>query len=87
LVKKVEENRQKYLSWNIGVLNNFFLVHMCRMVVALAWAGVDLIVALAMRPLWANIFLFGATGSQKKFEFLEPLRKRNEQKKIYGLIT
>lgn len=86
-VKQMEENKQKYLSWNVGVLNNFYLVHMCRMVLAIMWASLDLAVAVAMRPLWGNVFLFGATGNQKKFEYLLPMRKMHEQKKKYGLLT
>jgi hypothetical protein len=39
------------------------------------WSLLDLIIALLMRPLWANVFLFGATGNSEKFEFLDPLRR------------
>jgi len=86
-IKINEEEKQKFISWNIGLLNNFFFVHMCRMSIALMWGILDLIVAILMRPLWGNLFLFGNTGNQSKFEFLEPLRKKNEQKRRTGLIT
>jgi hypothetical protein len=33
--KLVEENRQKFISWNVGVINNFFFVHMARMILSL----------------------------------------------------
>ncbi len=51
------------------------------------WGTLDLFISLLMRPLWGNLFLFGNTGNQAKFEYLEPIRKRGEQKRIYGIIT
>eukprot|EP01126_Amoeba_proteus_P003581 TRINITY_DN11198_c0_g1_i2.p1 TRINITY_DN11198_c0_g1~~TRINITY_DN11198_c0_g1_i2.p1 ORF type:complete len:491 (-),score=63.74 TRINITY_DN11198_c0_g1_i2:167-1639(-) len=85
--KENKENKDKFITYTITVLNKFFFIHAGRIFLAIAWGVISFLVALIMRPLWANWFLFGNNSSNQAFEYLNPMRKRRAEAHQFGLFN
>jgi len=85
----MKEQREKYITFTIHLLQKIFLVSVGRSFFALIWGIANYIVAILMRPFFSNAFLFGANSTQwesAKFEFLDDLRKERKKKSLFGIM-
>jgi len=64
---KDKQRRNAFIVYYIILVNQIFLVSLLRSTFALVWGFYSFLVALLMRPLWANLFLFG------RFTGIEPV--------------
>jgi len=56
---KDKQRRNAFIVYYIILANQIYMVSLLRCTFALLWGFFSFLVALLMRPLWANLFLFG----------------------------
>jgi len=84
-IEKPSDTRQKYLTLMLHVINKLFLVNAGRIFVAFLWGVCSYIIAVVLRPIVANVFLFGKNVNNKGFNFLKPIRKLRMKQHKFGI--
>jgi len=66
---KFKESQTAFVYTNTLIINKLFMVNGLRSVLAIVWLLAVFCVGLLMRPMWANLFLFGRyNGTESKIE-------------------
>jgi len=83
------ESREKYITFTVSIFHKIFLIGVGRAFMAFIWGIANFIVAVLMRPLIANLFLFGANSTRWEttlFSYLEEMRKTRKKKSAFGVM-
>jgi len=84
-IEKPSDMRQKYLTLMLHVINKLFLVNAGRIFIAFLWGVCSYLIGIILRPVVANVFLFGKNVNNKGFNFLKPIRKLRTKQHKFGI--